>query len=230
MNGGNGMIRRSVSFSGVGGHHHQPPPPAAEHDPDLQAEDDGDEVEDQEDAPLGEKKRRLSQEQVAALEKSFEQNNKLDQERKMKLARTLNLQPRQVSIWFQNRRARCKTKQIEKDYEQLKKQMEILRADNEVLRAQNQHYHSELMALKARAPTGMGVINLNQHENDQASWSNGSDNSLDMNIFPNSVVQPNFVKPDIPNQNGGGLMGNVMFNNVEEQPSYWPWPEQPNFR
>lgn len=47
-----------------------------------------------------EKKRRLSFDQVKALENSFEFDNKLESERKVKLAEELGLQPRQVTIWL----------------------------------------------------------------------------------------------------------------------------------
>ncbi|KAK9130096.1 hypothetical protein Sjap_010583 [Stephania japonica] len=62
---------------------------------------------------VSEKKRRLSIDQVKALEKNFEVENKLEPERKVKLAQELGLQPRQVAVWFQNRCARWKTKQLE---------------------------------------------------------------------------------------------------------------------
>lgn len=93
---------------------------------------------------LGEKKRRLSLEQVKALERSFEIGNKLEPERKMQLARALGLKPRQIAIWFQNRRARCKTKQLEKDYEILKRQCDKLKSDNDALKTQNKNLHSEV--------------------------------------------------------------------------------------
>ncbi|KAK6920814.1 Homeobox domain [Dillenia turbinata] len=66
-----------------------------------------------------EKKRRLTVDQVKYLERCFEEENKLEPERKVQLAKELGLQPRQVAVWFQNRRARWKTKQLEKDFETL---------------------------------------------------------------------------------------------------------------
>ena len=92
----------------------------------------------------GEKKRRLNMEQVKTLEKSFELGNKLEPERKMQLARALGLQPRQIAIWFQNRRARWKTKQLEKDYDILKRQFEAVKADNDALQAHNQKLQTEV--------------------------------------------------------------------------------------
>lgn len=81
----------------------------------------------------GEKKRRLSTDQVRALEKNFEVENKLEPERKAQLAQELGLQPRQVAVWFQNRRARWKTKQLERDYGALKSRYDALRLDYDAL-------------------------------------------------------------------------------------------------
>ncbi|XP_028058255.1 homeobox-leucine zipper protein ATHB-13-like [Camellia sinensis] len=91
----------------------------------------------------GEKKRRLNLEQVKTLEKNFELGNKLESERKMQLARALGLQPRQIAIWFQNRRARWKTKQLEKDYDVLKRQFDAIKDDNDALQSQNQKLQAE---------------------------------------------------------------------------------------
>ena len=95
----------------------------------------------------GEKKRRLNMEQVKTLEKHFELGNKLEPERKMQLARALSLQPRQIAIWFQNRRARWKTKQLEKDYDLLKRQFEAIKADNDALQTQNQKLQAEVIII-----------------------------------------------------------------------------------
>ncbi|PKA64497.1 Homeobox-leucine zipper protein HAT5 [Apostasia shenzhenica] len=94
-----------------------------------------------------EKKRRLGADQVQSLEKSFEIENKLDPERKIKLAKELGLQPRQVAIWFQNRRARWKTKQLEKDYEVLKADYDDLKVEYENLLKEKEKLQSEVTTL-----------------------------------------------------------------------------------
>ena len=111
---------------------------------ELGEEPNGEEDLSDDGSQAGEKKRRLNMEQVKALEKSFELGNKLEPERKMQLARALGLQPRQIAIWFQNRRARWKTKQLEKDYDVLKKQFETIKAENDALQSQNQKLQAEV--------------------------------------------------------------------------------------
>uniref|UniRef100_A0A0C9QV08 TSA: Wollemia nobilis Ref_Wollemi_Transcript_7701_1790 transcribed RNA sequence n=1 Tax=Wollemia nobilis TaxID=56998 RepID=A0A0C9QV08_9CONI len=94
-----------------------------------------------------EKKRRLTAEQVHYLEKSFEVDNKLEPERKTQLARDLGLQPRQVAVWFQNRRARWKTKQLERDYDILKSNYDSLRVDYDNLIKEKEKLKSEVSLL-----------------------------------------------------------------------------------
>eukprot|EP00252_Welwitschia_mirabilis_P012295 TRINITY_DN27293_c0_g1_i1.p1 TRINITY_DN27293_c0_g1~~TRINITY_DN27293_c0_g1_i1.p1 ORF type:complete len:290 (-),score=7.65 TRINITY_DN27293_c0_g1_i1:84-953(-) len=88
------------------------------------------------------KKLRLSKEQSALLEESFKHNSTLNPRQKQALARQLNLKPRQVEVWFQNRRARTKLKQTEVDCEYLKRCCESLTEENRRL-------HKELQELKA---------------------------------------------------------------------------------
>ncbi|KAI4345276.1 hypothetical protein L6164_012413 [Bauhinia variegata] len=104
----------------------------------------------EESGHVSEKKRRLSVEQVKALEKNFEVENKLEPERKVRLAQELGLQPRQVAVWFQNRRARWKTKQLERDYGVLKANYEALKLNFESLQNDNEALRKEIMELKSR--------------------------------------------------------------------------------
>ncbi|XP_073280314.1 homeobox-leucine zipper protein ATHB-6-like [Primulina huaijiensis] len=97
-----------------------------------------------------EKKRRLGVEQVKALEKNFEVENKLEPDRKVKLAQELGLQPRQVAIWFQNRRARWKTKQLERDYGILKASYDALKHDYETLQRDNDILTKEIQELNSK--------------------------------------------------------------------------------
>ena len=90
------------------------------------------------------KKRRLSFDQVKALEKVFEVDNKLEAEQKVKIAGELGLQPRQVAIWFQNRRARWKTKLLEREYGVLKSNYEDLKLNFEKLEKEKEGLMAEV--------------------------------------------------------------------------------------
>ncbi|KAL9271072.1 Homeobox-leucine zipper protein HAT14-like protein [Drosera capensis] len=94
------------------------------------------------------KKLRLSKEQSAFLEESFKEHHTLNPKQKQALAKQLNLRPRQVEVWFQNRRARTKLKQTEVDCEYLKRCCETLTEENRRLQKELQ----ELRALKASQP------------------------------------------------------------------------------
>lgn len=167
------LMRRSMSFSGV------------ERCDNNHVEDNEMSDEDGSSQLLGEKKRRLNMEQVKALERSFEVANKLDPERKIQLARALGLQPRQIAIWFQNRRARWKTKQLEKDYEILKRHFDSLKTDNDALKAQNKELHSELQLLSVKKRESSGaIIMFNLNKENEGCWSNNGsdDNNIDVNL------------------------------------------------
>ncbi|XP_047262296.1 homeobox-leucine zipper protein ATHB-40 isoform X2 [Capsicum annuum] len=94
------------------------------------------------------RKRKLSEEQVNLLEQSFGHEHKLESERKDKLALELGLDPRQVAVWFQNRRARWKNKKLEEEYSKLKNELETnivdkCRLENEVLKLKEQLSEAE---------------------------------------------------------------------------------------
>ncbi|KAI3507644.1 hypothetical protein L1887_22633 [Cichorium endivia] len=103
---------------------------------------------DEDENGLGRKKLRLTKEQSAFLEESFKEHNTLNPKQKLVLANQLNLRPRQVEVWFQNRRARTKLKQTEVDCEYLKTCCETLTEENRRLQKELQ----ELRALKTSQP------------------------------------------------------------------------------
>jgi len=85
-------------------------------------------------------KKRFSDEQVRSLETIFENETKLEPKKKVQLARELGLQPRQIAIWFQNKRARYKSKQLERDYN-------ILRANYNSLSSRFDNLKKEKLSL-----------------------------------------------------------------------------------
>lgn len=101
-----------------------------------------------------EKKRRLSVDQIQFLERSFEAENKLEPERKIQLAKELGLQPRQIAVWFQNRRARWKSRQLETDYETLHTSYNNLKTNYDNLLEENEKLRAEILRLKRDEVTG----------------------------------------------------------------------------
>ncbi|XP_010917010.1 homeobox-leucine zipper protein HOX21 [Elaeis guineensis] len=233
------LRKRSMSYSGI---------EACE---EMNAEDDlSDDC-----SQAGEKKRRLNSEQVRTLEKNFELGNKLEPERKMQLARALGLQPRQVAIWFQNRRARWKTKQLEKDYDVLKRQFEAIKSENDALQAQNKKLQAEILALKGRETSEL--INLNKETEGSCSnrSENSSENNLDISrtsaiesplnphqsipLFPSirpadidqllqTSSRPELQYPKIEQGVPDGSLSNLLCS-MEDQSSFWPWSDHHSF-
>ncbi|XP_052179185.1 homeobox-leucine zipper protein ATHB-52 [Diospyros lotus] len=123
-------------------------------------------------------KKRLTQEQVRLLETSFESNKKLEPERKLQLARELGIPPRQIAIWYQNKRARWKTQSLELEYSALQLRLEATltekrRLEREVdhLRGELEKAHRLLLALKPQpCPLGSALT-----EDLSCSWVNGED-------------------------------------------------------
>nr|AFN53636.1 putative homeobox-leucine zipper protein [Linum usitatissimum] len=114
---------------------------------DLEGDRAGSRASDDDENGSTRKKLRLSKDQSAFLEESFKEHSTLNPKQKQALAKQLNLRPRQVEVWFQNRRARTKLKQTEVDCEYLKRCCETLTEENRRLQKELQ----ELRALKTNS-------------------------------------------------------------------------------
>ncbi|XP_042011610.1 homeobox-leucine zipper protein ATHB-40-like [Salvia splendens] len=115
------------------------------------------------------RKRKLSEEQLSMLELSFGSEHKLETERKEKLAAELGLDPRQVAVWFQNRRARWKTKKLEEEFSKLRSHhdstlVEKCRLQTEVLR---------MKELLSEAETEIGRLRERVRSSDSPAGSSG---------------------------------------------------------
>lgn len=84
------------------------------------------------------RRKRFSDDQIRSLESTFESESRPELHLKQHLANKLGLHPRQIAIWFQNKRARSKSKQIEGEYSVLKSNYDNLALQFEALRKENQ--------------------------------------------------------------------------------------------
>ncbi|XP_010495061.1 PREDICTED: putative homeobox-leucine zipper protein ATHB-51 [Camelina sativa] len=118
------------------------------------------------------KNKRLTSEQLASLEVSFQEDIRLDSERKLKLSRELGLQPRQTAVWFQNRRARWKVKHLEESYDSLRQEYDAVWKENQML-------HDEVKKLRAIILRDQSLMmNINQiAEGGQTNCIGGYNNS-----------------------------------------------------
>ncbi|KAK1438565.1 hypothetical protein QVD17_04374 [Tagetes erecta] len=96
-------------------------------------------------------RKRFTDKQISFLEYMFETQSRPELRMKHQLAHKLGLHPRQVAIWFQNKRARSKSRQIEQEYNTLKHNYETLASKSESLKKENQALLNQLELLRNAA-------------------------------------------------------------------------------
>ncbi|GFP88183.1 homeobox-leucine zipper protein athb-12 [Phtheirospermum japonicum] len=126
-------------------------------------------------------KRRFSDEQIRSLEVTFESETKLEPIKKAQLAKELGLQPRQVAIWFQNKRARWKSKQVEQDYA-------LLMADYNNLASQFECLKNEKQALLVQTKN---LFEIQENAGNSSSDGESDDTKkIDLGVNNISNTQP----------------------------------------
>ncbi|CAN6565961.1 unnamed protein product [Malus baccata var. baccata] len=116
--------------------------------------------------------KRFSDEQIRSLESIFESESRLEPRKKMQLAKELGLQPRQVSIWFQNKRARWKSKQLEREYS-------ILRANYNNLASKFEAMKKEKQALVVQVQKLNNLMMQRENRGEDVAMNSGIDGESD---------------------------------------------------
>uniref|UniRef100_A0A7N0UP52 Homeobox-leucine zipper protein n=1 Tax=Kalanchoe fedtschenkoi TaxID=63787 RepID=A0A7N0UP52_KALFE len=169
------------------------------------------------------KKRRLRPHQLKALERSFEAENKLESERKVQLAFELGLDPRQVAVWFQNRRARWKTKQLERDfnllqsaYDDLRQNYDAVKRDNETLILQIGEMKQKLM-VESGSSEKIGEGHFGPSFNYETAFHNN------VNVFSSDSATSGMQSEENNSFNGVVSSCGIPWT-VEDAPSLAMWP------
>ncbi|CAK9204185.1 unnamed protein product [Sphagnum jensenii] len=177
------------------------------------------------------KKRRLSFDQVRSLERNFELENKLEPEKKMQLAKELGLQPRQVAVWFQNRRARWKTKQLERDYEvlncdynKLKSELEAVLEEKRELEAKVLMHHSTLSPEDVKQQPRIGASSTGQTPASTSCRRKDGSASLE-----STSIKLEDGTTEVPSFQDHQDSCNYLLTQVDEQgaslpAAWWNWP------
>ncbi|PIM97397.1 hypothetical protein CDL12_30135 [Handroanthus impetiginosus] len=136
------------------------------------------------------KKKRLSTEQLESLENSFQEEIKLDPDRKMKLAKELGLQPRQIAVWFQNRRARWKGKQLERLYDALKQEYDVVSREKHKLQQEVLALRTILKDQMTKKQVSNGYTEVSGEETVESTSIPSSDKPNNIN---NQIAECNYV-------------------------------------
>ncbi|KAH6791404.1 homeobox 7 [Perilla frutescens var. frutescens] len=127
-------------------------------------------------------RKRFSDDQIKSLETTFESESRPELHLKQNLANNLGLQPRQVAIWFQNKRARSKSKQIEREYSMLKSNYDSLALQFEALRKENQALVIQAQKLRKMADHSKNDV------------GNDNKNQIKIDISSHELCMPDYLE------------------------------------
>lgn len=129
--------------------------------------------------------RRFTDEQVRSLESIFRHETKLETRKKLQLAEDLGLHPRQVAIWFQNKRARWKSRQLEQEYKVLRAKYDSLHKQFDDLKREKQALQLQLQELSDLVKN-LDRANPTDRDNEFKECHNSPDEWMDHNDVTNS--------------------------------------------
>ncbi|CAI9764900.1 unnamed protein product [Fraxinus pennsylvanica] len=153
---------------------------------------------------------RFSDEQTRSLETIFDSETKIEPKKKVQLARELGLQPRQVAIWFQNKRARWKSKKLERNYSVLMANYNNLASRFEVLKKEKQSLLIQLKKLKEVQE------NAGNSSNDEEPAIANGDNII--SEFEAAELKPNLSERHIFSDDENSMRSAAdYFNRLDEE-------------
>lgn len=123
-------------------------------------------------------KKRLTDDQIRLLETNFSFNKKLDQDLKYHLSQQLNLPPRQIAIWYQNKRARWKNQTMESDHKVMQLKLDNALSQNRKLEKEVKELQKELDLARAMLRRASPSIPYSSTSGDEDGGSSFLDNEL----------------------------------------------------
>ncbi|XP_071694159.1 homeobox-leucine zipper protein HOX6-like [Rutidosis leptorrhynchoides] len=138
-------------------------------------------------------RKRFTDEQISFLEYMYETQSRPELRMKHQLANKLGLHPRQVAIWFQNKRARSKSRQVEHEYNILKTNYETLALKTESLKKENQDLVKQLEMLRNEAERRQESVTLNSSGEESDDRGTNSSTKSDANVMFENFSQEDNV-------------------------------------
>ncbi|XP_062096324.1 homeobox-leucine zipper protein ATHB-52-like [Humulus lupulus] len=143
-------------------------------------------------------KRRLNEEQVRVLERNFLYEKKLEPEHKHLLADQLGIPARQVAVWYQNKRARWRTQNLEVDCITLQHRLDTALAEKRRLQR-------EILMLRGELDMARQALQLTNNNTNTIYYDN--------NIHNNNNVVSSYCTTD--QEQGDGRSCSSFYDNPQ---------------